>query len=77
LVVDDFKNLSTDEKSTPLNIVIKISSAAGHPAVKISDNIGKNTGDEAVVEDVKRRLGYLEKEWKEGDESSRWGKTRV
>lgn len=77
MVVDDFKNLSTDEKSTPLNIVIKISSAAGHPAVKISDNIGKNTGDEAVVEDVKRRLGYLEKEWKEGDESSRWGKTRV
>lgn len=77
LVVDDFKNLSTGEKSTPLNIVIKISSAAGHPAIKISDNVGKNTGDEAVVEEVKRRLGYSQKDWEGGDESSRWGKTGV
>jgi nicotinate phosphoribosyltransferase len=74
LITDDFINISTDKKSVPLNIVIKLSSAAGRPAIKISDNIGKNTGDEAVVDDVKRRLGYHEKKWKEGDESSRWGK---
>ena len=32
----------------------------GHAAVKISDNIGKNTGDKATVEKVKERLGYTE-----------------
>jgi len=54
--------------------VIKISSCEGRPAVKISDNIGKNTGDKATVEDVKLRLGYTEKTWEGGDESTRWGK---
>jgi nicotinate phosphoribosyltransferase len=70
---DDFKNTETSKKSVPLNIVIKIASADGNPAVKISDNIGKNTGDKATVEDVKRRLGYIENEWADGDESHRWG----
>lgn len=59
----------------PLNIVIKIASAEGRPAVKISDNLGKNTGDKATVEDVKRRLGYQEKFWEGGNESTRWGKS--
>jgi Nicotinic acid phosphoribosyltransferase len=34
-LTNDFTNTKTGKKSTPLNIVIKISSAAGRPAVKI------------------------------------------
>jgi nicotinate phosphoribosyltransferase len=72
-IADDFVEKSTGNKSVPLNIVIKIASASGRHAVKISDNIGKNTGDKATVEEVKRRLGYTEKEWAGGDEKTRWG----
>lgn len=73
-MTDDFVETSTGSKSVPLNIVIKIASASGRHAVKISDNIGKNTGDKATVEEVKQRLGYTEKTWAGGDESTRWGK---
>ena len=69
---DDFSNKSDSKKSKPLNIVIKIASACGHPAIKISDNMGKNTGDKSTVQDVKKRLGYIEHPWKEADESARW-----
>ncbi|OCK77844.1 nicotinate phosphoribosyltransferase [Lepidopterella palustris CBS 459.81] len=71
---NDFTRKSTGKKSIPLNIVIKIASASGRSAVKISDNIGKNTGDKATVAEVKQRLGYEEKEWAGGDERTRWGK---
>ena len=64
---------STGKKSVPLNIVIKIASAKGRPAVKISDNVGKNTGDKATVQEVKQRLSYTEKTWAGVDESTRWG----
>lgn len=78
--VDDFSQASDpNKKSTPLNIVIKVSSAAGYPAVKISDNLSKNTGDQTTVEEVKRKLGYVEKAWLNednsatmGDETNRW-----
>ncbi|KAH8714787.1 Quinolinate phosphoribosyl transferase [Phaeosphaeriaceae sp. PMI808] len=72
-LTNDFLEETTGKKSVPLNIVIKIASASGRYAVKISDNIGKNTGDKATVDEVKRRLGYTEKEWAGGDEKTRWG----
>jgi nicotinate phosphoribosyltransferase len=73
-LTNDFVKKTTGQKSTPLNIVIKISSAEGRYAVKISDNVGKNTGDKETVEKVKKQLGYTEKEWEGGDEGKRWGK---
>ncbi|KAJ5605189.1 Nicotinate phosphoribosyltransferase [Penicillium lagena] len=71
---NDFTNRSNGQKSKPLNIVIKIATANGRPAVKLSDNMGKNTGDHETIQKVKKQLGYVEQEWEEGDESNRWAR---
>ncbi|PKI85878.1 Npt1p [Malassezia vespertilionis] len=46
-----------EEKSSALNIVIKLDSIQGRHAVKISDELTKNTGDPTQVAYVKRRFG--------------------
>ena len=74
IATDDYINTATNQKSKPLNIVIKIASANGRPAVKLSDNMGKNTGDKSTVLEVKKTLGYVEQEWEAGDEANRWSK---
>ncbi|OQU98516.1 hypothetical protein CLAIMM_04290 [Cladophialophora immunda] len=70
---NDFQRKSDpSQKSRPLNIVMKLRAAGGRPCIKLSDNVGKTTGDEALVQDVKRRLGYQADSNCVIDESRRW-----
>lgn len=69
---NDFWHLNKNEKSVPMNIVIKLADAKGTPAVKLSDDKGKNMGPSELVDEVKTEVGYTERSWKEGDEAHRW-----
>ncbi|KAK4900381.1 nicotinate phosphoribosyltransferase [Elasticomyces elasticus] len=62
------------KKSVPMNIVIKLSEAQGRPAIKLSDDRGKNTGAGELVRRVKEEVRYEEKTWVGGDEAHRWDK---
>lgn len=44
-LTNDFKKFSTNTKSKPLNMVIKLSTCDGVPVVKLSDNPSKAIGD--------------------------------
>jgi len=54
-------SLTNDVGVTPLNMVIKMTSVdfggGSAPVVKLSDELGKNTGDADTVLNVKRELG--------------------
>lgn len=72
---NDFEHASeAGKKSVPLNIVIKLSEASGRPAVKLSDDKGKNMGGDELVKRIKEEVGYEEKVWVGGDEAHRWDK---
>ncbi|KAF1827878.1 nicotinate phosphoribosyltransferase [Dissoconium aciculare CBS 342.82] len=60
------------EKSSPLNIVIKLREVEGRSAVKLSDDIGKNMGDEDAVFRYKSAVGYRDHSWEGADERNRW-----
>jgi len=59
-------------KSHPLNIVIKIAKVNGTPAIKLSDNFGKHTGDPEEVKRAEAAVHYSELA-PEIDENRRWG----
>ncbi|KDR76409.1 hypothetical protein GALMADRAFT_247886 [Galerina marginata CBS 339.88] len=56
-LTNDFRSLSTGEKSKALNIVIKLASVSGKPCIKLSDDMNKTTGDKQAVELVKQLYG--------------------
>jgi nicotinate phosphoribosyltransferase len=49
-------NLTNDFGFKPLNMVIKLIEANGKPVVKLSDELGKYTGDRETIEKVKREV---------------------
>jgi len=56
-LTNDFRATSTGEKSKALNIVIKLASIDERPCVKLSDDLGKNTGDAKTVANLKSKFG--------------------
>lgn len=55
---NDFKKLSDPEKrSEPMNMVIKMNHCNNTPVIKLSDDVLKNTGDSALVSEIKAKLG--------------------
>ncbi|KAG8970260.1 nicotinate phosphoribosyltransferase, partial [Tulasnella sp. 419] len=57
-LTNDFtKASSPNDRSKPLNIVIKLRSINDIPCVKISDDLTKNTGEEEAVRFVKKIFG--------------------
>ena len=54
-------HLTNDVGTTPLNIVIKMVSADGRPAIKLSDEPGKETGDASEIKLSKQVLGISER----------------
>ena len=55
-----------------MNIVIKLSSVDGQPAIKLSDDVDKHAGDAETVKRVKGFLGYADRHWQGADETRRW-----
>lgn len=51
-------NLTNDLGLEPLSMVVKVVEAAGRPAVKLSDTVGKHLGPAEEVERYKRVFGY-------------------
>ncbi|MEK7628301.1 MAG: nicotinate phosphoribosyltransferase [Patescibacteria group bacterium] len=51
-------DLTNDLGVPPLSLVMKLMSAAGRPAVKLSDNIAKATGDIGEVGEIRRIFRY-------------------
>ena len=58
-LTNDFVDCAPDPNPglKPISIVAKVSSANGHPAVKLSDNPAKATGDPAEIERYLRVFG--------------------
>ncbi|KAI0994362.1 putative nicotinate phosphoribosyltransferase [Podosphaera aphanis] len=63
-LTNDFIDKDTHEKSKPMNIVIKLSSTAGNPTVKLSDDAGKTMGDSVTVAKVKEEVAYSDDDFR-------------
>ncbi len=71
-LTNNFTAKSNGQRSPPLNVVMKLKSANGNAAVKLSDVVGKHSGDRDVIQKVKKEVRYQDIEWTDGDESKRW-----
>jgi nicotinate phosphoribosyltransferase len=58
-LTNDFRdcNPQFNDNFNPISLVCKVTSVDGHPAVKLSDNYAKATGDPAEVEKYRRIFG--------------------